>query len=88
MIQVLRWTVPVNDGWHEFLISGDVLHVASRTPDAVEMWVTDTGGPRVRRRFQVFATGRDVPDNAVYVGTVLVAGGILVWHLFELGVAE
>ena len=35
-----------------------------------------------RRRYWIVATGRAVPRDGVYVGTVLSEGGALVWHVY------
>ena len=39
------------------------------------------------RRFRIYGTGHNIvqlPGNIEYVDTVLMAGGSLVWHIFEL----
>lgn len=100
---VLRYEVPVDDGWHQIDTLDDVVHVASRRADVVEFWATepvlvrrtDTGNcdfvsatyaaaPASRQawEYRVFGTGHPV-DDGLYVGTALVAGGALVWHLFK-----
>ena len=84
--RILRYEVPVDDCFHEFALSGEVLHVACRDPQAakVEFWALDTGGPPVQRGFVVAGTGQPLPwpPGARYVGTALAANG-LVWHLLE-----
>lgn len=50
-----------------------------------QMWVLlDPGAPLVNRRFAMFGTGHDVPNNANYIGTVQFSGGQLIFHLFEI----
>lgn len=84
---VIREVVPVDDEWHALRLSGDILHVDSRGIDYVELWALRSGGSSVRREFQVFGTGHPLPDEPVtHRGSVIVAGGALVWHLFERGV--
>jgi len=79
MTAVYRHEVPVDDGWHE-LHTGQILHVASRHIDTVEVWAL-SDDPTFRK-FRVFGTGQ--PDvTGTYVGTAIVPGGALVWHLFE-----
>ena len=34
------------------------------------------------REFQIFGTGREIPNSAVYIGTV--QDDWLVWHLYEV----
>lgn len=36
------------------------------------------------RRFAIVGTGRRVPAQATYIGTTQLAGGALVFHIFEL----
>lgn len=91
---VLRKVIPVDDQWHIIEITGDVLHIAARTPGEVDVWfIYDTTGATQPRCLRVFGTGQRLEDEATYVGTA-VAGGIptpvgvgrgLVWHLFEIG---
>lgn len=88
--RVLRYTVPVDDDWHEITLSGEILHVAIRSsqqmiaPDVVELWALADGNS-FERRFRVFGTGQILPsDRAIeHVGTAFALGGELVWHLFE-----
>lgn len=69
-----------------------VRHVAS--PDigpakerSLFMWVQlDTEAPKIKQvGFTVVGTGQWIdPDPAVeYVGTALMGGGVLVWHVFK-----
>jgi hypothetical protein len=82
-----RYEVPVDDRWHTLNLSGEVLHVASRRPDVVEVWaVADTDGRSHPRRFCAFGTGQPLPEEPVrYVGSAFAANGALVWHLMEGG---
>ena len=84
MKRVLRYTVPVDGGAHYFDLSGAVVHVACRQPDAVELWAVESGGPTVKREFTVVGTGHPYPDHWKHVGTALAADGALVWHLMEV----
>jgi hypothetical protein len=78
---IWRYSVPIDDRWHAFDLSGAVVHVASRQPDAVDFWALNSGGPQRVRRFRVFGTGHPLPDAATYVGTA--PAGPFVWHLME-----
>jgi hypothetical protein len=69
--------------WHAIPLSGDVVHVAARQPDSVELWAVNSDGPATHRRFRVVGTGWPIPDGVRHVGTAIVPGGILVWHLIE-----
>ncbi len=88
--RILRYEVPVDDDWHKLQLFGDIVHVDARTPYTVEVWAWHHGPSMlpVNRDFRVFATGQPIttPRNLGYLhhrGTVIVAGGRLVWHLIE-----
>lgn len=88
MRQVLRYEVPVDDAWHTIRVRGNIVHVATRSPEKVEFWTYVCDG-EAERTFRVFGTGHPIPEAdahtmPVYVGTALVPGMPLVWHLFEL----
>lgn len=85
---VYRYEVPVDDSWHRLELSGEVLHVAARSVDVVEVWAKHTGGTKLNRYFTVVGTGhpwphRGDPRHVKHVGTALIPGGALVWHLLE-----
>lgn len=81
---ICRYEVPVDDQWHPHDLSGQVLHVSARNPRIVEFWALNDGGPAVRREFRAFGTGQPLPEDAWrHAGSVIVAGGALVWHLME-----
>jgi hypothetical protein len=79
-----RYEVPVDDCWHSLPLSGDLLHVAARQADVVEVWAFSGGGTTTARTFRVFGTGQSLPagDPVDYRGTALAPNG-LVWHLME-----
>lgn len=79
---IWRFTVPVDDAWHE-LRCGLILHVASRVPDAVEMWAPPGFMPRW---FRVIGTAQILDEPTVWRGTAVIGG--LVWHVVESGRRE
>lgn len=80
---IFRYEVPVDGLWHTLQLFGDVLHVAARHPGAVEVWALTGGLPRTRE-LQVFGTGQPLPEYPLkHIGSAVVAGGALVWHLME-----
>lgn len=83
-LAIYRYEVPVDDQWHTLSLSGDVLHIAARRPDTVELWAFSGGGSTVNRAFRVFGTGQPLPggEPVAYRGTALAPHG-LVWHLME-----
>lgn len=91
--RVLQYRVPVDDRYHIFHLSADspIVHVGVRSPDPntdVLFWaVTDDDEVLgVPRAFIICGTGHDLPDDPDVVGTVIAAGGRLVWHLVEVPV--
>ena len=79
-----RYEVPIDDGPHVIPLSGSPVAVAAQTHAyVVEFWAEDTGGPPVKRMFQVFGTGHALPEGARWVGTCARVEGF-VWHLYEL----
>lgn len=84
MIRILRYEVPVDDEWHTVAIAGEVVHVASRRPDVVEFWAEHRGDFwAADRKFRVYGTGQSHVEGR-HVGTALVDGQPLVWHLREM----
>lgn len=79
---IYRYEVPVDDQWHDFDLSGEVVCVAARQgPEVVEFWARVYSSYAEKRRFRVFGTGHALPEDVSHIGTALV--GPLVWHLME-----
>jgi hypothetical protein len=78
--RILRYIVPVDDGWHTVYTAGRPLHVACRSADMVEFWAWESG-TELPTEYRVYGTGHTVEPGATYVGTALTPGGHLVWHL-------
>jgi hypothetical protein len=84
--RIYRYTVPLDDEWHEIALSGAILHVAARQfRDTVEFWALYSDDkPDRPREFRVFGTGTGHPlteDRMEHRGTALIDE--LVWHLME-----
>lgn len=66
-----------------------ILHVAQQPMASgdLQLWAhVDRRQSLVTRKLRVYGTGFDMPGDAgKYVGTVLVNGGALVWHVYDLG---
>lgn len=63
-------------------------HDAADDLGQMQLWaLVDAGNPTERRSFRLFGTGNTIdpwPEECLeHVGTVQMAGGRLVWHLFE-----
>lgn len=69
--RIYRYQVPVDDRWHTFHC-GPPLHVGCRDADIVEFWAypASTDEFEDEQRLRVYGTGHDIPDEALYVGTV------------------
>jgi hypothetical protein len=82
---IFRYEIPADDQWHTVPVSGGVVHVGTRTPYGAEVWALHVEElPQVDREFRVFGTGQPLPEEpSRYVGTAIVPGGALVWHLME-----
>lgn len=68
------------------LPKGSLVLSARGQDGKVCIWVLlDPEAPRIKRRFKVFGTGHKVPDdlNLIFIGTALLDGGALVFHVFE-----
>ena len=62
-----------------------ILKVDSQHGRAVMWAFVDPGVEREKRKFVVYGTGHDMPDNpGVYIGTFQLKGGDLVFHVFEV----
>lgn len=91
--RVLRFPVPVSNDPQQVHIPDDaeILHVDTKTFGFVDVWVETNGATEtVVRTFQVFSTGDNIPEDAMYVGTTLnrveTFGQLMataVWHLYE-----
>jgi hypothetical protein len=83
-IHVYRYTVPVDDQWHEIELCGPIAYVASRSIYTVEFWSLHTVDAETwTESLIVVGTGHAVPPATEYVGTAIAPGGQLVWHLFR-----
>ena len=62
-----------------------VLAVREQGQDICLWALVDPSAEKVERRFVGFGTGHDVPDQSMaFLGTAHLAGGALVFHVFEL----
>lgn len=94
MRRVLKWPVPVDDGWHPIGGGQVALVEVQNRPDGapevhrpvgvVTVWtvesVNDARDPVSLRAARVFGTGHPVPDDTDLLGSC--QDGALVWHLF------
>lgn len=85
MSRILKWTVPVNDQPCT-IGGGPVVHIASQmgVSEEVQVWTQEFDGEPRKRTVQVFGTGQPLPHFSKPLGTTIVMGGRLVWHVVEL----
>ena len=87
MHSVWKYTVPVADTFSiETRRGAKILSVAVQG-DEVCIWAeVNPTAPVEERRFRMCGTGHPIPEDEDrrFVGTVLLRGGSLVFHLFEL----
>jgi hypothetical protein len=82
--RIFRYEIPIDGGWHKLDLTGPIVHVATREASVVEVWaVHHDDMPTVTRTVSVFGTGRPFPESCVHLGTAIIPGGLLVWHLLE-----
>lgn len=81
----LKWTIPVDDKAH-IVGGGPVLHVASQfgSSDEVHIWTEEVAEFDSKRLAQIVATGQVIPDDYIHLGSVIVQGGHLVWHVVQV----
>ncbi len=87
-MRIYKYDVPVDDKLHEFDIpkGGRIVHIQSQSGfDSVQFWaMVNPHAERVDvRRFLVVGTGHDFGNTFYHVGSTVVLGGKLVWHLLE-----
>jgi hypothetical protein len=85
--RVLKWDVPVDDREHT-IGAGFIAHVGCQQgPETVQVWTEQSDDHPTRwpaRTVRVFGTGQPLPDGARHLGSVVSAGGALVWHVYEV----
>jgi len=62
---------------------GYIVHVGEQH-GIITLWVlVDPETKQRPYKIHILGTGRQIPDNLMHIGTVITAGGALVWHVFE-----
>lgn len=75
----------------EMPMGAKVLHAAEQYGQLCIWYHCDPNAPRALRRFAIVGTGHPAPplygdigpEECRHVGTVIMSGGALVWHIFE-----
>lgn len=85
MRTVYHFVVPILNipTTHSFI--GKIVHVGCKAEHHVDFWVEiDTEQVATSpRKFEVFPTGVEIPDDAQYIGTAISPVNNYVWHLYE-----
>lgn len=87
MKTVHKFTIPIEDvAGVEMPGGAEILHVGVQRGVVCCWALIDTANKKVRRVFRVAGTGHPIEKNhGEFVGTVILAGGDLVFHIFDLG---
>ena len=85
MSRVYKYEVPVTSVFMLYLPRGAKILSFQTQREKPTIWalVDETVDDTEQRAFFLVGTGHPVPDDLTYIGTTLMAGGDLVWHLFE-----
>lgn len=92
MRKIYKYEIPVDDRWHDILLTGPIVHVAALSGEAVTCWaIHDSEATPSAIALQVFGTGHQIEGRdgceMSYIGTGIVPtgpyifGAGLVWHL-------
>ena len=81
--RVLKWTVPVDDQWHEIGAGPVVLVACQFTPSQIEVWTEEEDVRGARRHVRAYGTGHELSTFGEHLGSVITAGGALVWHVYS-----
>lgn len=89
MKKIFKYTVPVgNTVIVEMPEDAEILSVGNQREE-IQAWAMVNDSPNVdmkSRKFRVFGTGHELPDDTselLFLGTVLLFDGKLVFHVFE-----
>lgn len=85
---IYKYPIDITDEQAVYMPKGStILHVAEQQGRVCLWAMVDPGAKTATRRILVFGTGHPC-DDAIgmnYVGSVLIAGGQLVFHVFDAG---
>jgi hypothetical protein len=75
----------LGNGYPILIPEGGHVLSAQIQDDKIMIWVlVNPTNPLVSRYFEYYGTGEEIYTNTMqFIGTVLMKGGSLVWHVFE-----
>ena len=81
---VKKWTIRVNDQWQPIGAGKVILVACQRDADTVQVWTEESEDRGITpiRSALVIGTGMRVPADSAHIGSVVAAGGALVWHVY------
>lgn len=80
MQKIFRFVIPIEAHDQEISI-GKILHVGTKPNDRLNVHVWAFTESPALRYFRVYLTGTEIPDDAQYIGTVVMNDGV--YHLVE-----
>lgn len=88
-LQVFRYRIPTDGTTRTYKLRGPVValqQAESDAPDEVDIWAEHrSSNVLLSRTFQVFGTGRHIPEDAQYIGTTLRdPDNGDVWHIYDI----
>lgn len=92
MSEIFKYSVPVDDEWHNVELSGKIVHVDSLEYGVIHFWAYHSEGFDGVRRFKAFRTGEELPADVnpsyghIHGSAKMIRsdGQILIFHLVEL----
>jgi hypothetical protein len=88
MLTIWKYTLEITDDDQEFNmpLGARIVYVANQYETFCLWAVVDPNAPTHKRYFRVHGTGHDVDPKLAYVGSIMIKGGALVFHAFEVPV--
>lgn len=85
-MEVLKYILTNAEGTEvEMPKRAKIIHFASQHGMPYIWALVNPEAPKEIRKFKVYGTGHEINDKIIsHIGTVLVAGGNLVFHAFEI----
>lgn len=89
MKKIFKYTIPVGDSIVVEMPEGSEIISVKEQDNEIKAWAIVEDSPDVdmeSRKFRVFGTGHELPDDTselLFLGTVLLFDGKLVFHVFE-----
>lgn len=85
MSMIWKYPLSIRDAQDVSLLEGSEILTVQMQGDVLCLWALASPGTSIkRRRIEIFGTGNPIPEGKRrYIATVQMAGGSLVWHVFE-----